>query len=179
MEAVGSKAGDDSITWLHRRCAGLSKEAFNDLVSQTVTDPFYCPMCRLDKQELKLKSLRDLVASLSSHLSLVADELAALKSEQQATPTGSSSHHTTYASVLTHEASVGARDEATRPSASPALAPAYDSNNRKYNLLIFGLNESDKETPRFRRGKKRLLRRLQCSVNSRLKRFATSSPGLL
>ena len=59
VDAVGNKSGDDSIqcdgrcaTWLHRRCAGLSKAAFNDLASCKVSEPFFCPMCRLNQQEL-------------------------------------------------------------------------------------------------------------------------------
>jgi len=153
VDAVGSKCGDDSIqcdgrcaTWLHRRCAGLSKVAFNDLVSRRGSDPFFCPMCRLDQQELELKSLRDLVSSLSSHISLIADELAALK---QDVPSHVLSDRRTYAQVLDANVSDGARPEVTRPT-SPNTHVS-DPSDRKYNLLIFGLKESSKGTPRFRR----------------------------
>ena len=84
-DAVVKKPRQDSVqcdgtcdTWLHTRCAGLSKAAFK-AVSES-DDPFYCPQCRLDKQDLELKSLRVLACSLSSKLSAVCGELAELKS---------------------------------------------------------------------------------------------------
>lgn len=48
LEAVGRKAGDDAIecdgscaTWLHRRCAGLTREVY--LAVSELSDPFFCP----------------------------------------------------------------------------------------------------------------------------------------
>lgn len=72
-EAVGKRQGQDAIecsgscaTWLHKHCAGLSKEAF--LAANKSDKPFYCPQCRLNIQELEINSLRDIVKDLSSEL---------------------------------------------------------------------------------------------------------------
>ena len=57
MECSGSCA-----TWLHKHCAGLSKQAFEEV--SRCSDLFYCPRC----QEIELKSLREIVCNLASEL---------------------------------------------------------------------------------------------------------------
>ena len=81
LEAVGKKQGQDAVqcdgdcaTWLHRRCAGLTYEAFK-LISKS-DKPFYCSHCRLNKQELEINSLRDVISNMSSQLTSVCKELA-------------------------------------------------------------------------------------------------------
>ena len=105
LDAVGNKPGEDSIqcdgscaTWLHRRCAGLSKEAFSIICKSS--NPFFCPQCRLDNQELELKSLRDMVTSLSSHLSLIADELVTIKAHAKVSVPSESDTGRSYASAV-------------------------------------------------------------------------------
>lgn len=44
---------------LHRRCAGLSKKAF-----QLVEEPFFCPHCRLHNQDRDLTILKSTVESI-------------------------------------------------------------------------------------------------------------------
>jgi len=73
-DAVGKRAGHEAVecsgscsTWLHRHCAGLSRKAFEQVSKSD--DPFFCPQCRLDKQDMEIQSLRQLVSSLSSELS--------------------------------------------------------------------------------------------------------------
>ena len=73
---VGRRSGQDSVecsgscaSRLHRHCAGLSKAAFDKI--QESGDPFFCAQCRLDKQELELNSLRELVGVLSRELDAV------------------------------------------------------------------------------------------------------------
>lgn len=66
-------SGQDSVfcdgvcnTWLHRRCAGLSKMLFVALSHSK--DPFYCPHCRLHLLSKELSSLRMDFDALSSKL---------------------------------------------------------------------------------------------------------------
>ena len=143
-EACGRKPGDEAIEcsgtcagWLHRRCAGLTKQAFALL--STSSDPFFCPHCRLDKQELEAKSLRDLVRSLSSHLSLVSDELSSLKkSVSRLNDDGNSS-----------PPSVGL-DSPQRKTFAQAIQSSSDvnkndvhrqKNERGRNVVLFGVEE--------------------------------------
>ena len=69
-ESVGRRQGDDAVecsgtcaTWVHRKCAGLSKVVYNELSKSN--KPFYCPQCR---QELEIRSLRELVGALGNEL---------------------------------------------------------------------------------------------------------------
>lgn len=156
VDATASRSGEDSIqcdgkcaTWLHRRCAGLSKAAFQNLVtSGKISDPFYCPMCRLDQQELEIKSLRDLVGNLSNHLSLIADELTTLKC------TGQTDHNSAPKKPSSYAAVVGSDGTTTCGACEgPSRTPNYVSelNDRKFNIIVRGLKECDKGTPRSRR----------------------------
>ena len=108
-------------------------------------------------QNLELHSLRDLVTNLTSHLSLVAEELAALKTKSEV------SLHGSYALALTSvsmpvNTNLGNVREKSKPgtSSSPifALAPTQDPRDRKFNLLVFGLKESIKGTPKHTRDQK-------------------------
>lgn len=80
QENTTRKQGDEAVEcegtysgWLHRRCAGLSKEAF-EAVSMSAL-PFYCPYCRLQNQTREIVSLRDLVVSLSSEVKSLKSQL--------------------------------------------------------------------------------------------------------
>ena len=106
LDAVGKKSGEDAVecdgrcaTWLYRRCAGLSKGAF-EIVSKS-NDPFFCPQCRLDKQELDIKSLRDLVIDISGQLKIVSNKLATLTQKDNV---ASSSSVTSYSLSVSNEA---------------------------------------------------------------------------
>lgn len=160
IDAVGDKPGEDSIecdgrcaTWLHRRCAGLSKQAF--LLICGSENPFYCPQCRMDKQELELHSLRDLVTNLSSKLTRISDELALVKTQVTPVFNGGSS----YAAALSNnQGSVAPQHD---PSTTTSLSRASTSvsnkressegfylKERKFNILIFGIKEDNKGTPK-------------------------------
>lgn len=79
-DAVGRRKGQDAIecdgicaTWLHRGCAGLSKLAYASLSKSSA--PFYCPQCRLNKQDLEIKSLSVQVVDLASKLTEACREI--------------------------------------------------------------------------------------------------------
>lgn len=64
--AADGGLGNDSIhcdgvcyTWLHCRCAGLSKSAF--ITVSKSDEPFKCSQCKMQTLECELKSLKDLV----------------------------------------------------------------------------------------------------------------------
>lgn len=61
--------------WLHRRCAGLSKKLFH-LMGES-DDPFYCPHCKLLRQDKEIAELKNLVHSFKS----LVDEIPILKSK--------------------------------------------------------------------------------------------------
>ena len=165
-EAVGKKTGHESVlcdgscaTWLHRRCAGLSKSAFAT-VSNSMS-PFYCPRCRLDKHEKALATQEVEICFLkSSHkqdVSTLKDEIASLadmiKELKKSLPTQTNpspvlpeaSSNSSYASVLAKSASN------TAPKATST------NKDRKYNILIYGLKECSEGTPRYKRTQEDLI----------------------
>lgn len=59
LDATAKKDGHAAIQcegvcggWLHRQCAGLSVIAFE--TASKSSDPFYCPQCKLGKQQLEI-----------------------------------------------------------------------------------------------------------------------------
>lgn len=169
-DAEGKKQGEDSVecdgncaTWLHRKCAGLSKEAFKSVCESD--KPFYCPQCRLDKQELEIMSLRDLVSKLSSKLSLVCNELDSLKnSSPSSNGVHSENNNESYSSVVSGSKSPSSKYE-TQTSANTPDRSSKSNNNqlghsiptstseRRSNLVIYGLTESNKGTLRHLRNR--------------------------
>ena len=73
VDATAGEDGHDSIFcdgacngWLHRRCAGLPKAAFQAICDATTANqPFYCPHCRLDSQEKAITTLKQAIDLLS------------------------------------------------------------------------------------------------------------------
>lgn len=160
LDAVDDKPGEQAVecdgscaTWLHRRCAGLSKNAF--LTISKSLDPFYCPQCRLNNQEKDINSLKVMVVNLTNQLSTVQDKLAELEGSSAAATSAINS----YASAVSHHSqplnSVLNTSSLPIPSLRSDAAPKpYSLSNRKFNLILFGLEESTKGTPRHLRVRK-------------------------
>ena len=53
--------------WLHRQCAGLSQRLFK--LYHKGDDPFHCPNCRLNMQELQIQQLKSTIESLHKEVS--------------------------------------------------------------------------------------------------------------
>lgn len=111
-------------------------------------DPFYCPHCRLDKQELELKSLRDLVTNLSSHLSNIADELAAVKLQVKGSSQTPVDKKPSYAACVGN----GSNDTAP-PGPLAAIATPNRSDDRRFNVVVSGIKEPSSKLPRAIRAK--------------------------
>lgn len=149
LEATAKKHGDDAVecegsctAWIHRGCAGLSKAAFK-LVCES-DKPFFCPNCRLDKQTLELSSLREMVTSLTC-------DLEALKKLIQ--PLGTPSEKPiSYASAV-NGPSPSQLSQSRSPV--PTLKDLFPSSNpdteRKFNLIISGIEESQQGVDRHTR----------------------------
>lgn len=145
LEALSRKSGEDAIecdgkcaTWLHHQCAGLSKNAF-DCLSES-DNPFCCPHCRMDRQELELSSLRDVVTKLSLEIAALKDNLQG--SITKVVPTASKS---SVAAVSSSSSSSSSSSPEKIPVAqSQKVGSRYhsDSSDRMFNILIFSVNES-------------------------------------
>ena len=88
LDSSSKRRGQESIfcegecnTWLHRRCAGLSRVSFKSLAASSV--PFYCPQCRISKLVVEVASLQATVAQLSSDLSVVKSSVTVVSEKMR------------------------------------------------------------------------------------------------
>ena len=75
VEDTNESDGEDAIfcegSWLHRRCAGLSKPVFQHLSDSN--KPFLCVYCLLSNQAVQIAKLQETLAQLTSKLSPAGD----------------------------------------------------------------------------------------------------------
>ena len=67
-------------TWIHRKCAGLSKQQYEALTEEDA--PYISPHCMLGNQALVIKELKDLVNTLSADILSLKNQVADLKTNQ-------------------------------------------------------------------------------------------------
>lgn len=140
--------GDDAVecegvcgSWLHRQCAGLSKQAFA-VVSKS-EDPFLCAHCKVQQLELELKSVRTQLAHLASKLTRV-DEVT--------TAPAVVSHASSPSPVLAATPLPVASDYVSSiPNFSRRESVDRDRSERKYNVVIFGIDEAPVGTSKLNR----------------------------
>ena len=129
--------------WLHRGCAGLSKAAFQ---AATVSpDPFLCPHCRLVAQTSELSALKLSVSTLSSDLSslkAIVDDLkakACLPSPPVWVTVPNRTDSTSSAPLPAASSSSHGNPESVQLHASKS--PVHSSSDKKYNVVLFGVDE--------------------------------------
>ena len=152
VDASANTTGEDSIkceglcnAWLHRKCASMSKTTFE--AAQLSSDPFLCPHCRHDAQQDEIRSLKESVSHL---LSRVAELESRLGLSHQNISGGS----TVDTSVSDVSASTGVRSHLLAADAvvgdhrsSPAEVSTLQ-NERRFNIVISGVEECSKGTSR-------------------------------
>uniref|UniRef100_A0A1X7UI53 PHD-type domain-containing protein n=1 Tax=Amphimedon queenslandica TaxID=400682 RepID=A0A1X7UI53_AMPQE len=104
-------------TWLHRGCAGLSKAAHSKLNGTDI--PFYCPHCRLMRQDREIESLKASLSDLSKRF----DDLTS-KSPGVSTPPDATSVPSQPTRVVKNH---------SKPNSM---------ENRKFNLVLSGIPEA-------------------------------------
>ena len=147
VDDSSTQKGQDSIfcegacsTWLHRGCAGLSKQLFFHY--KTSDSSFYCTSCRLNSLSSEMETFRGLIGGLKEDLNLVKAELDRVKIQQSnsppvshscpgPSPTAPSKHTNNPASPPNRNVTVESRHHSL----------AGDSENRKLNIIVFGIKE--------------------------------------
>ena len=154
VEASKASSGQDAIlcegkcsSWLHKKCAGLSKSAF---VAATKCDspPFACMQCRLNHQESEITSLKSTISKLVENVEVLTSKLATLTTE---TPTDGNED------VAESPVETSATKKYTNDSKVMAQPkPKNGSSERKFNVVIHGISECPAGTPRLARVSKDL-----------------------
>ena len=119
--------------WLHRQCARLIKQAFS-LLTNNPTTPFYYPHCHLKSQAAEIQELKEAVKKLTSELSLLKS------SSTTEPPTNPPSHQNSSESE-----SINRQKKATSVN--------VQFPDRKYNVVVYGIQECPSGTPKSERNK--------------------------
>ena len=103
----------------------------------------------MDKQELDIKALRAIVGDLSNKLSAACDDIAKLKSSHM---DSDKQRQPTYANIAKPVVPQAVQNGDKASDDSNGNKPATNSqklfSQRKFNVLMFGITENDKGTPR-------------------------------
>ncbi len=152
VDASESSKGQDSVyctgdcsTWLHRHCACLSIQAFK-LLEQS--DEYYlCPNCKLVSQKSEIDFLKSEVTALKA---LITDIKASMPIQTPHSATISDPSSTpdpmSYANVLKGSL---AKSSEKQPSASNRF-------DKKYNIVIQGIDECPSGTSKYKRDRQDL-----------------------
>ena len=129
LEASENEEGHEAVYcegdcqgWIHRRCAGLTRPAFDNL-SESI--PYLCPYCTFTKQYKEICTLKETIKTLSNKLAVF--EGTQLTSQAKAVPT------------------VNQKSNLSRDTFGSTQAPLSD---KKMNVVVYGLAENPSNTSR-------------------------------
>ena len=137
--------------WMHKGCAGLPKHAFELYSDSTSTIPFQCPHCKSQAQDKEISELKAIIQSLSTEITLLKSTQIAPESASPS-PTSPIIPSTTlplqHASSSYSNALHSSKTQANLIH-SRGKTNLNDSNpDRKFQIVIYGLDECTKGTPR-------------------------------
>ena len=136
--------------WEHRECAGISEDEYAILNDASPNIMFFCSFCRpkvalalkfFNDIEQKQKSLDSKITQLEQKLNLLVSSATNLTAE----PVQISEPSVNFESVAPQQ-NVNS-NKTPRPKPSPAVP------DKRYNVVIYGINESPKDTARSERQK--------------------------
>ena len=141
--------GDDALlyegkcnAWTHRICLGFNKQAYEALSESD--SPYFCPHCMINKQTQEIDSLKQLVKTLTNDLALIKNQLSASreslgKNFESCDDRGIS----TDKNIITETKSNSNRHQFTSNA-----SPSYFTTDRKYNVIVYGIDENPPNTKR-------------------------------
>ena len=137
-DSSATSDGQDSIlcegtcgTWLHRKCAGLSKKAFQNVCNSK--KPFLCSHCVINKHEEEITSLKSAIQVLTDQLSSIQAKLS--DPDKSNAPKASSQVP---------------QQKIAKPSQQSQPPSSFERN---YNVVVYGIKESAAKTTRSARSK--------------------------
>ena len=154
LDASAKYPGHDAIeceglckAWLHRGCAGLSKAAFQ--LASSSPKPFLCPPCRLVEHASELQTLKCTVSALCEELSALKDCLKGIESQTSPPPTNIAPEPVDDSAIA--PAPVTRTDPEHTTERIKKLPHLSFTHDKKFNLVIFGVDECPEGTSRSER----------------------------
>lgn len=146
IDQSASHDGEDAIfcegecsNWMHRSCAGLSSSLFVTMTSSS--KPFLCVYCVLSRQATEINELKTALKDITSKLEKISNSA----SVHTGNPAPTNSTNVQPASQTSPPvASTNAETISTKPHTY--VSPQQD---RKYNVLVFGVAEDPSESSHF------------------------------
>ena len=140
---------DECQIWLHRKCVGLTKNAFTLIGSSK--EPYLCPYCSKNHYKKEVNELKELVKSLTDRLSTLEQQISSADSTS-GTDSASNQASDQPSSNQLNQSSLPAKPA---PHQSATLVSKNHPTNlpdnpvdRKFNLVIYGVKENPKRTQR-------------------------------
>ena len=127
--------------WLYCYCAGVSSQCYT-IISEKAA-PFLCFACSQASHTAEVQALKETI-------DLLKGEIAALKSLSSARTDATipAATTTTQAAVSSHNQLVS---RAALPRSGSQRQNGGNNNDRKYNVVVYGITECPKGTPRLNR----------------------------
>ena len=137
QDSSKNKKGHDAIfceglcnSWLHRGCAGLPKSVFTSLVDSS--DPFHCTHCQLKEHASTISEMKATIASLTKSITALQSSVKSLESNSEPVPIPNGS-------TATNDKPVN-----VSPTNKPPPSASYE--DKKFNVVIYGIKESPPKT---------------------------------
>ena len=155
IDQSASHSGEEAIYcegvccgWLHRHCVGLSVSQFAHM--STGTQSFYCVYCTLQQQALEIKELKKTVKTLISDMAKISSGDTAGLSARPVYNTTTTSKSPA-ANPLQHSNNTSHNEYKPKHPTSSDNESSIRHEDRKLNLVVFGIDESPSNTPRLDR----------------------------
>ena len=143
LNSSNSREGQDSVhcdghckIWIHRKCAGLSTKMFLSL--RETSNPFLCLQCQLLDYKSEIDNLKNDIASLKESAVMTSSTQSVESHLPTVNYSNTTSQTPSYATV-------------TSKNLAPQPATPTNRYDKKFNIVVYGLEEPAKCTPRFSR----------------------------
>ena len=139
----------DCQGWLHRKCVCMTKKLYVALGQSD--DPYLCPHCAFAEYEQEIDSLKDQVKSLSEELTLLNMQQSKSNNFRDNTfPDSVNALHSETNQPVNPDNNQQSVTQIPTVSNTGLFKPPNGilPGDRKFNVIIFGLKECPKGTPR-------------------------------
>ena len=116
---------------MHRICAGLPKSEFVSL--QKSPDPYFCPHCLLKKQTSIISDLKATIASLTDTIKTLQTSVKSLEASSDLVSKSDKSK-------------IQPKPVQTIPTVEPSFSANNNYEDKKYNIVMYGIKESPPKT---------------------------------
>lgn len=136
------------LTWLHRKCAGLSRRAFEEATSSSA--PFHCHQCRLDRQEEAITLLQMTLKELAKEIELL--KLSRSPDETASSIKASKNGATDSSYAAATAKSIPAVNSTTSGNSTTSRLSKHSlESDRRSNVILLGIPECETGSSRLDR----------------------------